>query len=83
MKLIKNGIYKMEYLNLEGLLCPMPVIKTQNKLKTMKENETLQVLCTDPGTMHDIPAWCKVNDYNLVKSEKNSEDKYEFVIKVK
>ncbi|MFV9924439.1 MAG: hypothetical protein AB8U93_01400 [Francisella endosymbiont of Hyalomma scupense] len=32
--------------------------------------------------MYDIPAWCKVNDYILVKAEQVT-DKYEFIIEVK
>lgn len=72
----------MQQLNLERFLCPMPVIKTQNALKAMQSWEQLKVVCTDPGTMHDIPAWCKVNDYILVKAEQ-VVDKYEFIIEVK
>ena len=72
----------MKELNCERLLCPMPVIKTQNALRSMQTGEQLKVICTDPGTMHDIPAWCKVNDYILVKAEQ-VENKYEFVIEVK
>jgi len=48
----------------------------------MQSGEKLKVVCTDPGTMHDIPAWCKVNGYLLVDSEQVG-DKYEFVIEVK
>ena len=33
MRLKRSGIYKMQQLNLERLLCPMPVIKTQNALR--------------------------------------------------
>ncbi|AJC48956.1 sulfurtransferase TusA family protein [Allofrancisella guangzhouensis] len=72
----------MKELNLERLLCPMPVIKTQNMLKTMSSGELLKVICTDPGTMYDIPAWCKVNDYKLVES-KEIDTKFEFTIGVK
>lgn len=73
----------MQELKLERLLCPMPVIKTQNKLRSMKSGETLKVICTDPGTMHDIPAWCRVNGYNVVKASKESDGKFEFIIEVK
>ena len=72
----------MKELSLERLLCPMPVIKTQNMLKTMSVGEQLKVICTDPGTMHDIPVWCKVNDYKLVEAiEING--KYQFIVEVK
>ncbi|MGQ4002709.1 sulfurtransferase TusA family protein [Francisellaceae bacterium CB299] len=72
----------MKELSLERLLCPMPVIKTQNMLKTMKKGEQLKVICTDPGTMHDIPAWCKVNDYKLVEAIEIN-NKYQFIVEVK
>ncbi|WP_341770263.1 sulfurtransferase TusA family protein [Allofrancisella inopinata] len=72
----------MKELSLERLLCPMPVIKTQNMLKTMSSGELLKVTCTDPGTMHDIPAWCKVNDYKLIEA-KEVNAKFEFIIEVK
>ena len=72
----------MKELNLERLLCPMPVIKTQNMLKTMDSGEKLKVVCTDPGTMFDIPAWCRVNDYWLIKAQEEQQ-KFEFIIEVK
>ncbi len=73
----------MQELNLERLLCPMPVIKTQNKLRSMQSGETLKVICTDRGTMHDIPAWCKVNGFKLIKAEATNDTKFEFIIEVK
>ena len=42
------------------LLCPMPVIRTQNGIKDMAPGTQVEVLCTDPGAVHDIPAWCRV-----------------------
>lgn len=72
----------MKELNLERLLCPMPVIKTQNMLKTMDSGEKLKVVCTDPGTIFDIPAWCRVNDYRLINAQEEQQ-KFEFIIEVK
>lgn len=66
-------------LNTHRLLCPMPVIKTQNALKKMDKGELLRVICTDRGTLHDIPAWCKVNDYRLVE-QCQQDDEYIFII---
>ncbi len=42
-----------------GLLCPMPIIKTAEKIKEMKPGEVLEVTADDPGIKHDMPAWCK------------------------
>ena len=72
----------MKELVLERLLCPMPVIKTQNMLKTMSIGEMLKVVCTDPGTMHDIPAWCRVNGYSLIEAKEADGNKFEFIIEV-
>ncbi len=56
-------------LDARRLMCPMPVIKTQNIIKTMSSGEQLRVVCTDPGVMQDIPAWCRINGHTLLKTE--------------
>ena len=57
-------------LDTQGLLCPMPVIKTQNKIKELAIGDTLEVLASDPGVMHDIPAWCRINGHTVLSSSK-------------
>ena len=47
-----------EILNARRLLCPLPVIRTQDKVKQLKAGDQLEVICTDPGVMQDIPTWC-------------------------
>jgi tRNA 2-thiouridine synthesizing protein A len=42
-----------------GLLCPMPIIKTAEKIKTMTINQVLEVVSTDEGIKSDMPAWCR------------------------
>ena len=56
-------------LDARGLLCPMPVIKTQTKLQGLNPGERLRILATDPGVLHDIPAWCRVNGHQHLSSE--------------
>lgn len=63
-----------ESLDVRGQLCPIPVIRTQNKVKTMKAGDILTVLCTDPGALHDIPAWCRVHGHNVIESSQNGRD---------
>ena len=53
-------------LDCRNLLCPMPVIRTQNALKELAQGETLEVVCTDPGTLNDIPTWCRINQQQVV-----------------
>ena len=56
-------------LNCEGQLCPMPVIKTQNKIKELSAGDTLRVSCTDPGALQDIPTWCRINGHEVTGHE--------------
>lgn len=60
-------------LDARGLLCPLPVIRTQNRIKTMQSGELLDVVATDPGTLHDIPAWCRVHGHEVVDTERARE----------
>ena len=53
-------------LDARRLLCPMPVIRTQDKVEELEAGDTLTVLCTDPGAIHDIPAWCKVHGHQIL-----------------
>jgi len=48
-----------------NLLCPLPVIRTQDAIAELQPGDLLQVLCTDPGAAHDIPAWCRVHGHEI------------------
>ncbi|MDE0659690.1 MAG: sulfurtransferase TusA family protein [Gammaproteobacteria bacterium] len=68
-------------LDARGLLCPLPVIRTQDKIRTLKSGEVLEVVATDPGVLHDIPAWCRVHGHRLLMSEQRN-DGFRFHIEV-
>lgn len=48
------------------LLCPMPVIRAQERIARLAPAETLAVRCTDPGALHDIPAWCRIHGHSVI-----------------
>lgn len=50
------------------LLCPLPVIRTQEKIRTLARGDTLEVVCTDPGVLADIPAWCRIHGHRHIES---------------
>ena len=59
----------MKYeLNARRLLCPMPVIRTQNKVAELSPGDTLEVVCTDHGVLNDIPAWCRINGHKVLET---------------
>lgn len=43
-------------LDLAGLKCPLPALKTAKFLKSLSPGTTLTVRCTDPMAVIDIPA---------------------------
>ena len=53
-------------LDTKGLLCPLPVIRTQDRIRSLQSGDVLEVLATDPGVMHDIPAWCRIHGHELL-----------------
>jgi len=55
-------------LNARRLLCPLPVIRTQDKVKQLQTGDELEVICTDPGVMQDIPAWCRINGHQVLSA---------------
>jgi len=42
-------------LDLSGLKCPLPTLKTRRALKSLAPGERLEVRCTDPLAAIDIP----------------------------
>lgn len=42
-------------LDLTGLKCPLPALKTRKALKSLKGGDVLEVVCTDPLSVIDIP----------------------------
>jgi len=53
-------------LDAKRLLCPMPVIRTQDKIKELAPGDILEVVCTDPGALNDVPAWCRINGHKVL-----------------
>ncbi len=61
-------------LDARRLLCPLPVIRTQNAVKELAPGDVLEVTCTDPGVLHDIPAWCRINGHRVLDSRRAEGD---------
>ena len=61
-------------LDARRMLCPMPVIRTQNAAKKLNVGDTLAITCTDPGAESDIPAWCRINGHKLVEVTHDNDE---------
>ena len=63
-----------EILDARRLLCPMPVIRAQDKIETLQSGDTVSVVCTDPGAKNDIPAWCRINGHKVLDITSEHDD---------
>ena len=70
-------------LDARNVLCPLPVIRTQNLVLTLPEGDTLDVSCTDPGALCDIPAWCRINGHEIVEARITDPDTNEVLISIR
>lgn len=59
-------------LDARRLLCPLPVIRTQNAMKNLAPGDVLEVTATDPGVLQDIPAWCRINGHRVLSSRRDA-----------
>ena len=51
----KYGRMTTTKLDLTGLKCPLPALKTRKALKALEPGDLLEVHCTDPLSVIDIP----------------------------
>ncbi len=59
-------------LDCRRLLCPLPVIRVQDKVATLSPGDILEAECTDPGVLNDIPAWCRINGHRIIETRSES-----------
>lgn len=69
-------------LDLKGLSCPIPIVKTAIAMKTLAPGQLVEVFATDPGSVPDFKAWSKTTGNPLLE---NTEEGgvYRFILKKK
>lgn len=56
-------------LDVRGLSCPLPLLKTKLELNTMKADEILHVLATDAGSQRDLQRFSELSGNKLIAAE--------------
>ncbi len=54
------------FLDLKGLSCPLPVLRANRVLRTMRAGEKLRVLATDRASVADFRAYCRETGHDLI-----------------
>jgi TusA-related sulfurtransferase len=64
-----------------GFFCPIPVAEAKQALSSMMEGSVLEVLASDPETLHDIPMMVDRTPHQIV-DVKQSQGEFTFLIEV-
>lgn len=56
-----------------GMLCPIPVLKTAQKIKEIEMGQVLEILSDDEGAREDFPAWCDQTGNELLGMEEDGD----------
>lgn len=69
-------------LDVKGLNCPLPILRTKKTLAEMESGQVLRVLATDPGSLKDFPAFARQTGNELVAKREES-GVFEYLLKRK
>ncbi len=69
-------------LDLKGLSCPLPIVKTAQGIRDVGSGELVEALATDPGSVADFNAWCRSTGNELVEQGEEG-GVFRFVIRKK
>lgn len=69
---LENGTWPVAEttLDLMGLKCPLPVLKTQKAMTKLASGDEITLLTTDPMAEIDIPHFCQEHGHTLLEAVK-------------
>lgn len=70
-------------IDLSGLNCPLPILRTKKTLATMASGDVLEVIATDPAAPGDFEAFCRQTGHVLLASETTPAGKFRLVVERK
>jgi len=69
-------------LDVKGLNCPLPILRTKKTLAEMSSGQVLHVLATDPGAVKDFEAFARQTGNELLANAETGSV-FEFYLKRK
>ena len=61
-------------INTAGLRCPLPLLKVQKNINSLKKNREALIITDDPMAEIDLKHFCLNNNYLLKEIKKNKQD---------
>jgi tRNA 2-thiouridine synthesizing protein A len=66
---VESQVNYQQDLDVRGLDCPLPILRTKQRLRDMAVGERLRVRATDPHAIVDFQGFCDVTEHLLIKHE--------------
>jgi len=60
-------------LDLRGLYCPIPVLRTREEIEKVKVGDQLRVMADDPAAEEDLKRWAKRAGQEVLDVKKEGE----------
>lgn len=79
----KDFLMTTQTLDLSGLKCPLPVLRTKKALAALQSGDVLTVLVTDAGAPDDFAAFCRHTGHTLLQSESSADGVFTLVVRCK
>lgn len=70
-------------LDCTGLYCPMPIVRTSQKIKELAKGQVLEVVADDKGIKQDMPAWAQTTGNEFLGVEEDGGEYKVYVRKLK
>jgi TusA-related sulfurtransferase len=61
-------------LDLRGLYCPIPILRTREEIEKVKIGDLLRVMADDPAAEEDLKRWAKRTGQEVVNVKKKGEE---------
>jgi len=61
----ENGV-KVVRIDTRGLYCPVPILRTRDRLRELDDGKVLEVLSDDPAILEDMPAFCRSHGHDYL-----------------
>lgn len=66
-------------LDLSGLNCPIPVLKTKKFLSDLESGIAVRILTTDPASLIDLQEFCQKTGHHLISQEQIADKIYTII----
>lgn len=70
-------------LDVKGLKCPLPILRTKKALASMSTGQILKIVATDPTTVKDFDAFARQTGHEIVSSPEAGAEEFVFLIRCK